>query len=109
MDRVEDCFKLLHLPTDQVKVFSTIDDPAVASPENLALSFAVYFVAVISLEHQEVQESVGLDKHTILSQIKLGFEQALAQGDFLDRPTVTGLHALALYLVCFITLDNFIM
>ena len=92
--------KLLHLPTDEVKVYSTIDDPVTASPDNLALSFAIYFAATVSLDGPEGQVILEQDKHTLLLRFKVGLEQAFAYGDFLDRPTMTALHALAIYLVC---------
>ncbi|KAF2503372.1 hypothetical protein BU16DRAFT_476215 [Lophium mytilinum] len=100
VDNVEGCagFKMLHLPTDEIKVYSTIDDPKTASLENLALSFAVYFVSTVSLDDVEARVNLGQDKHTLLLQLKVGLEQALAHMDFLDRPTMTGLHALAIYL-----------
>ena len=102
VQNVESCIglKLLHLPTDEVKVYSTIDDPNTASPDNLALSFAIYFAAIVSLDGPEAQVVLEQDKHMLLLRFKLGLEQAFAYGDFLDRPTMTALHALAIYLVC---------
>ena len=102
VQNVESCIglKLLHLPTDEVKVYSTIDDPISASPDTLALSFAIYFSATISLDGPEAQVFLEQDKHKLLLRFKLGLEQAFAYGDFLDRPTMTALHALAIYLVC---------
>ena len=102
VQKIESCIglKLLHLPTDEVKVYSTIDDPTTASPDNLALSFAIYFAATVSLDGPEAQLILEQDKHRLLLRFKLGLEQAFAYGDFLDRPTMTALHALAVYLVC---------
>jgi len=92
--------KLLHLPTDELKVYSTIDRPTDSSFENLALCFAIYFASTVSLDDEEAQTILGQDKCAHLLSFKAGLEQAFAQGDFLDRPTLTGLHALAIYLVC---------
>ena len=102
MQNLESCIglKLLHLPTDEVKVYSTIDDPTTASPDNLALGFAIYFAATVSLDGPEAQVILKQDKHMLLLRFKVGLEQAFAYGDFLDRPTMTALHALAIYLVC---------
>ena len=102
VDNVESCagLKLLHLPTNEVKVYSTIDDPTKASSENLALCLAIYFASTASLDDEEAQKILGLDKSAHLLRFKIGLEQTFAQGDFLDRPTLTGLHALAIYLVC---------
>ena len=102
VQNLESCvgLKLLHVPTDEVKVYSTIDDPITASLDNLALSFAIYFAATVSLDGPEAQLILEQDKHMLLLRFKVGLEQAFAYGDFLDRPTMTALHALAIYLVC---------
>jgi hypothetical protein len=81
--------KLLHLPTDELKVYSPIDKPTEASSENLALCLA--------LDDEEAQAILGQDECAHLLSFKTGLEQVFAQGDFLDRPTLTGLHALAIY------------
>ncbi|ORY10280.1 fungal-specific transcription factor domain-domain-containing protein [Clohesyomyces aquaticus] len=90
--------KVLHVPTDEIKVYSTINDPSLVPPEDLALCFAVYYASAVSLDPLEANEILGHERDTFLFQCKLGLEQALAYGDFLDRPTLTGLQALALYL-----------
>lgn len=93
-------FELVHVPTDELKVCSTIDDPASASYENLALSFAIYFTSVVSMEDSEARVVLKQDRTTLLQQFKTGLEQSLAHGNFLDCPTLTGLYAYMLYLVC---------
>lgn len=102
MDSVEGYtgLKVLHIPTDEVKVYSTINDPTTSSLENLALCYAIYFSSTVTLEDSEAQLILGQDKQTLLVRLKVGLEQAFAHGDFLDRPTVTGLIAFAIYLVC---------
>lgn len=104
LDRVEGCagLKISHLPTDEIKVYSTIDDPTSASAENLALCFAIYFASTASIDMLEAEGILDQDKQACLLQFKYGLEQAFAHGDFLDCPTITGLHALAIYLVCYI-------
>jgi hypothetical protein len=96
--------QLLHLPTDEIKIYSTIDDPTKASSENLALTFAIYFASTVSLDGPGAQLTLGESKNLPLLRFKAGLEQAFAHGDFLDRPTMTGLQAMAIYLVCFIHL-----
>ncbi|KAF7557993.1 hypothetical protein G7Z17_g281 [Cylindrodendrum hubeiense] len=78
VENVEACMglKVLHIPTDEIKVYSVINDPTTAPLDKLSLSFAILFA----------------------STLKVGLEQAFAHGNFLDRPTITGLHALAIYL-----------
>lgn len=96
--------KLLHLPTDELKVYSTIDKPTESSFENFALCLAIYFASAVSLGDEEAQAILGQAKCAHLLSFKTGLEQAFAQGDFLDRPTLTGLQAMAIYLVCSILL-----
>lgn len=100
LDGVEGCtgVKISHLPTDEIKVYSTIDDPTSASAENLALCFAIYFASTASIDGLEAEGILDQDKQPCLLQFKYGLEQAFAHGDFLDCPTITGLQALAIYL-----------
>lgn len=100
-ENVEACagLKLLHIPTDEVKVFSVIASPNAANFEDLALCFAIYFASTVSLDPAEAQLLLGKSKDDSLLQFKTGIEQAFAHGDFLDRPTISGLHALAIYVV----------
>lgn len=100
-EHVEACagLKLLHIPTDEVKVFSVIANPSAASFEDLALCFAIYFASTVSLDPLEAELLLGKGKDAALLEFKVGLEQAFAHGDFLDRPTVSGLHALAIYVV----------
>lgn len=90
--------KLTHIPTDEVRVYSTIDDPVTAKLDDLAFCYSVYFAAAVSLDDSTV---LFLDKTTELQRFKMGIEQAFAHGDFFNRPTLTGLRALAIYLVSF--------
>jgi hypothetical protein len=87
--------KLTHVPTDEVRVYSAIDDPVTAKFHDLAFCYSIYFAAAVSLE----ESTSLLDKATELQRFKMGIEQAFAHGDFFNRPTLTGLRALAIYLV----------
>lgn len=90
---------LLHIPTDEVKVYSVIQDPAKASYENLALCFAIYFTTVASLTEEDAKILLGHDRTAALFLFKDGLEQSFAYADFLDCPTVTLLNALSTYIV----------
>lgn len=102
VDNVESCagLKLLHVPTDEIRVFAAIDNPCAAPIEDLALSFAMYFASATSLDTPEAQAILPEDRNTLLLRFKFGLEQAYAHSDFLNSPTITGLHALAIYIVC---------
>ncbi|KAF4460924.1 fungal specific transcription factor [Fusarium albosuccineum] len=100
LENVESCpgLKVLHVPTDEVRVYSTIDQPSEASAEDLSLCFAAYYAALVSLSDKDAELLMGQEKHTSVIHIKAGMEQALAHADFLNNPTLTGLQALAIYL-----------
>ncbi|KAH7010209.1 hypothetical protein EDB80DRAFT_714654 [Ilyonectria destructans] len=98
VDNVDPCSKVLHIPTDEITIYTAIDDPSSASPEVLALCCAVYFAATVALEPAEVASILGYDKYAILHQFKKGIDQAFAHSDFLEAPTVVLLQALAVYM-----------
>lgn len=101
--------KLLHVPTDEIKVCTTINDPKNASLENLALCFAVYYMAVVAIDEDEAQLIFGHSKAVSLAQFKTGLEQAFAHSDFFDNPTLTGLYALVIYMVCVAQVNSHIV
>ncbi|CAM1508848.1 Fc.00g025870.m01.CDS01 [Cosmosporella sp. VM-42] len=98
VDNVDPCTKVLHIPTDEVMVYTVVADPSKASTESLGLCFAVYYLATIALEPGDVEAITGEDKEISLRRFKTGLEQALAHADFLENPTVVLLQALAIYL-----------
>ncbi|EMT67528.1 hypothetical protein FOC4_g10005624 [Fusarium odoratissimum] len=67
--------KLTHIPTDEVRVYSTIDEPITEKFDDLAFCYSIYFAAAVSLEDTT---SLFLDKTTELQRFKLGIEQAFA-------------------------------
>ncbi|KAF4963068.1 hypothetical protein FSARC_8870, partial [Fusarium sarcochroum] len=100
LNTVEICIgsKLTHTPTDEVKLYSTIDNPIDARSDDLAFCFSIYFAATVSLEEPNNQPLLQPSKNAQLRLYKTGLEQAFAHGDFINRPTLTGLRALAIYL-----------
>jgi len=99
LERIDSCtgLKVLHVPTDEVKVCATIDNPAGAQSENLALCFAIFYATIAAVEPAEAQAVLG-DVITSQSRFKIGFEQALADAEILDNPTLTLLSALSIFL-----------
>ncbi|KAH7131115.1 hypothetical protein EDB81DRAFT_807945 [Dactylonectria macrodidyma] len=98
VDKVDPCSKILHVPTDEVTIYTVIDDPDAASAEILAICYAVYFSAVVASDPAEVATLLEDDKYAALGRFKLGIEQAFAHSEFLEAPTVGLLQALAIYL-----------
>jgi hypothetical protein len=103
LERIDACsgIKVLHVPTDEVRVCAAIENPAAASPENLALCYAVFYAAVAVLPPTEAQTLSQHDPDplpTVQKASKAGFERALAEAEILDKPTLPLLSAMALYL-----------
>jgi hypothetical protein len=101
LERIEACsgIKVLHIPTDEVKICATIENPAGAQPEDLALCYSVFFAAMAVLQPTEAQALLQQDDpFTVQFRCKTGFEQALAEAEVLDKPTFPMLCALTLYL-----------
>ncbi|KAK5052098.1 hypothetical protein LTR84_002902 [Exophiala bonariae] len=107
VNNVDQCagVKTLHIPTDEVRLYSTIDKPLDAPYDNHALCFAIFYASMAVLDDKVATDISGGDRANQMLKFKIGMEQAFAQGDFLDHPTLTGLHALALYL-CAMRIHN---
>ncbi|KAF0320980.1 fungal specific transcription factor [Colletotrichum asianum] len=98
----ETSVKILHVPTDEATVYSTIAEAHRAKAENLALCFAIYFVSVAVPDRADRR---GQEERTLnLHRSRKGLEQALAHANFLERPTITLLKALGIYLTCDFTI-----
>ena len=64
-----------------------------------AVTFAVYFAAVISMSAEECLMFLGEDKNLLLARYKRSAESALVQADFLNALEITTLQALTIYTV----------
>ncbi len=98
---MEDChsFKLLHTPTDEIGVYTTIQDPQRASMEDLAIAFAIYFAACAAMPDAFADTALRQDRVQAIINFKTGFEQAMAHSNFLESPTAHTIRALAIYMV----------
>ncbi|KAI8175708.1 C6 transcription factor asaR [Colletotrichum sp. SAR 10_75] len=97
VNNIEPYVKILHVPTDEATVYSTIAEHHRAKAEHLALCFAIYFVSVAVPDGADRR---GRKERTLsLHQFKKGLEQALSHANFLERPTIVLLKALGIYLV----------
>ncbi|KAM5370301.1 hypothetical protein ACJZ2D_008597 [Fusarium nematophilum] len=98
IESVDACIKIIHIPTSEILVYTVLQDPSRASAEDLALCFSIYYAAAIALPPDEADHILGEERTQSLHRFKIGLEQALAQADFLENPTLTLLHAIAIYL-----------
>lgn len=99
VESVDPCTKIMHVPTTEVRIYTVLQDPSKASAENLGVCFAIYYASATALDRDVVEAFLGEDRQTALHRYKAGLEQALAETDFLENPTIPLLQALAVYLV----------
>ncbi|GAB0133136.1 hypothetical protein EsDP_00001551 [Epichloe bromicola] len=99
VDVVDTLYKLVHIPTTEITVYTVINDPETAPAESLALCYAIYYAATVALDEQEdCVQVLGETWNSALLRYKAGLEQAFAQADLLENPTVVMLQAMAIYL-----------
>lgn len=101
VDNVDPLFKILHIPTSEVTVYTVINNPGIAAAEALALCYSIYYAATVALdEREDCPQLLGEGWMSALYRYKAGLEQTFAQADLLENPTVVMLQAMAIYLVC---------
>ena len=99
MHNVDAIFKVLHIPTVQVKIYAAINDLESAPPDIECLMFATYFAGTTSLSTDEVTAMFGEDKMTCLARFSAGLDASFGAANVLERPTLTALQAMTIYLV----------
>ncbi|KAI9826474.1 MAG: hypothetical protein M1819_007367 [Sarea resinae] len=99
---VDPVLKILHLPTAQSAVVATILDPKSAGSATVALTFSIYFAAVTALGHDDKNEPIELpeEKPVLLKRYKMSLDRLLMVTDLMNRPEMTALQALAIYVTC---------
>ncbi|XWW95574.1 hypothetical protein V2A60_003537 [Cordyceps javanica] len=99
IDNVNPLLKLTHVPTIQQQVIAYTGNPD-ESPKNMeALMFAIFLMAVSSLDEQEVQQRLQADKQELLGQFFAGLQQALINANFMRSSDIVTLQAFLLYML----------
>lgn len=96
---VDPVVKILHIPTTQSAVIATILDPKSAGASMVALTFAIYFAAITALSHNDEYIELPLEKSVLLKHYKTSLDRLLMVTDVMNRPEMTALQALAIYVV----------
>ncbi|SPJ72796.1 uncharacterized protein FTOL_02525 [Fusarium torulosum] len=97
-DNVEPLLKVLHIPTMEPIFRDARKDRKQLSPANEALVWAIYYAAIMSLEPEEVQANLGINKRDVLVQYRFAVEQALAKANFLNSLDTTIIQAFLIFL-----------
>lgn len=101
VDNVDYMFKIVHIPSTELVLYTVLDNPEGASYENLALCFSVYYSAAVALDDSDDCVSIlGENWTDALQRFKTGLEQSFGNADLLENPTVMLVQAMAIYAVC---------
>ena len=101
LENIDPLLKLTHTPTLQARIIDAASDVTKIEPNLEALMFAIYCMAITSLNQKQCQAMFGTPRGDILRGYQLGAREALLNCGFLkcnNRECLTALH---LYLVSF--------
>lgn len=99
IDNINPLLKITHAPTVQGKIVEATSQLDRA-PKNIeALMFAIYLMAVTSLEDFDVQRRFGEPKQELLGRYFSALQQALLNAGFMRNHDFYSLQAYVLYLV----------
>ena len=99
IDNVNPLFKLTHVPTIQQELIKATSDLTNA-PKNIeALMFAIYLMALTTLDETEVQMLFQASKDELLGRYFAAMQQALVNAQFMRSHDIITLEAFFLYLV----------
>ena len=95
LENVDPLLKIFHVTS------KTVSSPTTTSASLRCLLYAVYYAAIVSLQHRD--QCFGMfqeDRHVLLDKYRNGVQSALAKADFLASPDLTILQAMAIFLIC---------
>ncbi|KAH7313439.1 fungal-specific transcription factor domain-containing protein [Stachybotrys elegans] len=95
---VDPLVKILHIPSTESIIRDATAAPESLPPATEALVFAIYYSAIISLEADEVMESMAMSRDDLLVQLRFASEQSLAKANYLNTSDLTVINAFALFL-----------
>ncbi|KAK8105714.1 Aurofusarin cluster transcription factor aurR2 [Apiospora kogelbergensis] len=98
LTNVSSLLKMTHTPTLQGRIIEASASLGKASKSLEALMFAIYLMAVTSLQDDEVLEMFNEGRPVLLKKYYLACQQALLNASFMRNPDLTILQAYTLYL-----------
>ncbi|CAG8025585.1 unnamed protein product [Penicillium olsonii] len=99
LENVNPLTKVVHVPTVQQQILEAMSDLPKASKELETLMFAIYCIAIVSMEPEEVERSFGESKRGLLLRYRQGAQLAFKNASLLRTSSLTVLQAFMLYLL----------
>ncbi|KAJ5426148.1 hypothetical protein N7465_001218 [Penicillium sp. CMV-2018d] len=100
LENVNPLTKIIHAPTVQQQILDAMSDLGKVSREIEALMFAIYCIALVSLQAEDVEKSFGESKKALLSKCRRGAQLAFKNASLLRTSSSVVLQAFMLYLLC---------
>ncbi|KAK8080145.1 hypothetical protein PG997_007963 [Apiospora hydei] len=98
LTNVSSLLKMTHTPTLQGRIIEASANLGKTSKSLEALMFAIYLMAVTSLQDDEVLEMFNEERAVLLKKYYMACQQALLNASFMRNPDLTILQAYTLYL-----------
>ncbi|KAK8051582.1 Aurofusarin cluster transcription factor aurR2 [Apiospora rasikravindrae] len=98
LTNVSSLLKMTHTPTLQGRIIEASANLGKTSKSLEALMFAIYLMAVTSLQDDEVVEMFNEERAVLLKKYYIACQQALLNASFMRNPDLTILQAYTLYL-----------
>ncbi|KAJ5154661.1 uncharacterized protein N7500_010100 [Penicillium coprophilum] len=100
LENVNPLTKIIHAPTVQQQILEAMSDLPKVSREFEALMFAIYCIALVSMQAEDVEKSFGESRKTLLSKCRRGAQLAFKNALLLRTSSSVVLQAFMLYLLC---------
>ncbi|CAG8898804.1 unnamed protein product [Penicillium egyptiacum] len=100
LENVNPLTKIIHAPTVQQQILDAMSDLLKVSRDVEALMFAIYCIALVSLQAEDVEKSFGESKKALLSKYRRGAQLAFKNASLLRTSSSVVLQAFMLYLLC---------
>lgn len=99
LDNVNPLLKVTHTQTLQGQLIEAAANPSKINKPLEALLFSIYFMAIVSLTDEEVQDTFKEEKSRLMSKYHRGTQQALINAGFMRSSDLVVLQAFLMYLV----------
>ncbi|OJJ51716.1 hypothetical protein ASPZODRAFT_138786 [Penicilliopsis zonata CBS 506.65] len=99
LENVHPLTKIVHAPSIQQHILEAAGDPSKIGRDLEALMFSIYCISLISLQDDEVRQSFGEPRSTLLARYRRGAELALQNAGILRTSNLMVLQAFMLYLL----------
>ncbi|KAE8390930.1 fungal-specific transcription factor domain-containing protein [Aspergillus alliaceus] len=99
LDNINPLTKILHGPTIQQQILKASDSLHTISTEFETLLFSIYCISLVSLREEDVQNTYGECKTTLLSRYRRAARSSFAKAGILRTSKIVVLQAFILYLL----------